>query len=175
MKTLSKYIPSFALALLAITFLSGCTSARGPKFALSGDATVKPPAGQALVFIYRTPNMVDAANSWIVGMNGQHLVTVPNGGYHNFTVAPGTLRFVSRFEDNPLNFGLATLFNKDREVLKLEAQPDTIHYLKLFVGGLEEIPAAKAVESLVKCKKILPEEPGTTLSNSSRYGNHPRR
>jgi len=170
MKTLTL---TFITALAAI--FVGCASPQGPKFALSGDATAKPPAGQALVFIYRTPNMVDSANSWIVGMNGQHLVTVPNGGYHNFSVAPGTLRFVSRFEDNLLNFGLATLFNKDREVLKLEAQPDTIHYLKLFAGGLEEIPATKATESLVKCKKILPEEPVTPPSNSRQSGSFPKR
>lgn len=156
-------LPSAALGL----FLIGCASPHGSKFALSGDAALTPPPGQALIFLMRTPNLVDSANSWIVGLNGKHLVTVPNGGYHLFTNAPGTLKFTSRFEDNLLNFGLATFLNKDREVLKFDAQPDTTYYLKLFVGQLTELPPDEGRVGLAKCKKILPEAPKAPAASNA--------
>ena len=147
--------------------LVGCASPKGPKYSESADSSATAPAGQSLVFLLRTPNFVDSANSWIVGLNGRHLVTVPNGGYHLFTNAPGTLKFTCRFKDNALNFGLATLLNKDREVLRMEAQSDTTHYLKLFLGKIEELPPDKGREAVAKCNKIIPKAPVAQAQNEA--------
>lgn len=153
------------LAAGLVLLFAGCASPGGPKFSASPDATATPPPGQSLVFILRPPAFVDSANDWVVGLNGQDLVTVPNGGYHLFTNAPGLLKFTSRYVVNPLNFGLLNLLNKDREVLRLEAQPDVIHYLKIFCGQMEELPPAKGKEGLVKCSKIVPAMPTNTTSD----------
>lgn len=168
MKTFPMFLPSLACAMLAVVLLNGCASSGGPKFSLSGDARVQPAEGQALVFIYRTPNFVDSANNWIVGINTQSFVTVPNGTYYFLPVEPGTHRFTSRFENSPLNFGLATLFNKDREVLKLDAQAGQTYYLKLFAGQLTEMPPEKAKDGLSKCRKIPVVTDGTVVKAANR-------
>ena len=145
--------------------LVGCASPRGPKYSESADSSATAPAGQSLVFLLRTPNIVDSANSWIVGLNGVPLVVVPNGGYHIFTNAPGTLRFATRVGNNILNVGLLTLFNKEREVLRMDVQPDTTCYLQLFCGQLTELPPDKGREALAKCRKIIPATPDTAPAN----------
>ena len=134
---MKKLILPFVAGLALL--LAGCAS--GPKFSESGDAAATPPPGQSLVFILRTPNFAGSVISWDVGLNGRHLVTVPNGGYHLFTNAPGTMRFT---------------VNQGSEILRLEARADTTHYLKFAFGQMEELPPAKGKEALSHCNRIQP-------------------
>ena len=139
MKNLSLPIAAGLAALF-----TGCAS--GPKFSESGDAALKPPPGQALVFLLRTPNFVDSATTYNLGLNGKPLTTMPNGGYHVFTHAPGTMRFS------------CAVFGEGPEIFRADAQADTIHYLKFAFSQIEELPPAKGHEAVARCRRITPEK-----------------
>lgn len=144
----------FLPLLAGLSLLAGCAS--GPKFAESGDAGLKPPPGQALVFLLRTPNFVDAATTYRMGVNGKPLIDLPNGGYHVFTNAPGLMKFS------------CAVFGEGREIFRTQAEADTIHYLKFFVSQIEELPPAKGQEAVARCRKILPPDPNASLVSDRR-------
>jgi hypothetical protein len=155
------------LLLILPLIIVGCATPKGPKFEQSGDAALTPPSDKALVFIIRTPTIVDSANSWYVGVNGEHLVTVPNGGYYSFTPVPGTLRFATSYRVNTLNFGLGNLFNKDREKLVLNVDAGKTYFLKLNCGEVSELPEDKGKASLLKCRRIPEEQAKVGRSKSA--------
>ncbi len=132
-----------SLAMITLLFV-GCAS--GPKFAASGDAALKPPTGQALVFLLRTPNFVDSATTYNLGLNGKPLITMPNGGYHVFTHDPGTMKFS------------CAVFGEGPEIFRTDAQADTIHYLKFAFSQIEELPPAKGQAAVARCRKISMEK-----------------
>jgi hypothetical protein len=144
-----RHITLASLAMFAL-MSAGCAS--GPTFSESGDAALKPPPGQALVFLLRTPNFVDSATTYNLGLNGKPLTTMPNGGYHVFTHTPGTMKFsCAVFGDGP-------------EIFRTDAQADTVHYLKFAFSQIEELPPAKGQEAVARCRRI---DPGNSVPHFS--------
>lgn len=148
--------------------LVGCASPGGPKFSESGDVAATPPPGQSLVFVLRTPTIVDCANKWVVGVNTQH-VTFPNGGYYVFTNAPGQLKLTCRLKGNFLTVSPLDLVFDDPKFkeyirLRLEVQADSVHYVKVFCGYFKELTPAKGKEGLARCERIVPEPPAASGS-----------
>ncbi|MBI3851464.1 MAG: hypothetical protein HY298_14490 [Verrucomicrobia bacterium] len=154
------------ILLLAALLLAGCATPPGSSLVESPDAAATPPSGQALIFIVRTPNFVDSATSWIIGVNGEYLVTLSNGRYYSFTNAPGTLSFSTRFANSALNVGLLTPFNKAHEILTLDTQADRTYYLKFFAGTLKQLPRQEGQMALAKCKMAVPDPARTGKTNN---------
>ena len=70
---------------MSLIVLSGCT-AQGPAFAPAS----QPTSDRSFIYIYRQTSFCAGAISYDVSINGKSLANIPNGGYTNFYIPPGS-------------------------------------------------------------------------------------
>ena len=70
---------------MSLIVLSGCT-AQGPAYTPAS----QPTSDRSLIYIYRQTSFCAGAISYDISINGKSLANIPNGGYTNFYIPPGS-------------------------------------------------------------------------------------
>jgi len=129
---MKKHLTQFALCCASIACLAmftGCSPAQSqPAF----KACSTPPAGKALVYIYRPKCFTGSANSWTVYHNSEPICGLYNGSYYSYIVNPEEVSYAVRNKLHAFNVGLLhlALGNPAAEIAKIKFEPNNTYYVK---------------------------------------------
>jgi hypothetical protein len=146
------------IASTVILLLHGCAS--GPRF----EGITAVPENKALLYIYREAQMLGAADSFEVFVNGKEIVRMTNGGYYVHTLEPGPVVISHRPGYSPVGLGVVPIammraFEPEKKVLiSFNAEPNGVYYVewKVEVSGpkMETRDSEAAINSLKDCKLL---------------------
>ena len=144
------------IASTVILLLHGCAS--GPRF----EGMTAVPENKALLYIYREAQMLGAADSFEVFVNGKEIVRMTNGGYYVHTLEPGPVVISHRPGYGPFNNALIAMTRarepEKKGLLSFNAEPNGVYYVewKVEVSGpkMETRDYEAAINTLKDCKLI---------------------
>jgi hypothetical protein len=146
------------IASTVILLLHGCASA--PRF----EGMTAVPENKALLYIYRESEMLGAANSFEVFVNGKEIVRMTNGGYYVHTLEPGPVVISHRPGYSRIGLGVAATalgraFEPEKKgLISFEAEPNGVYYVEwmMKVSGpkMETRDYEAAINSLKDCKLL---------------------
>ena len=144
------------IASTVILLLQGCAS--GPRF----EGMTAVPENKALLYIYRESQMLGAADSFEVFVNGKEIVRMTNGGYYVHTLEPGPVVISHRpgygaFGNAFVAMSRALELEK-KGLISFNAEPNGVYYVewKVEVSGpkMETRDYESAINSLKDCKLL---------------------
>lgn len=120
------------------------------------------PENKALLYIYRESQILGAADSFEVFVNGKEIVRMTNGGYYVHTLEPGPVVISHRPGYTPINAipaAIGRAFDPEKKgLISFNAEPNGVYYVewKVEVSGpkMETRDYEAAINTLKDCKLL---------------------
>jgi len=156
--TRKAFLASFPILIAStvILLLHGCAS--GPRF----EGMTAVPENKALLYIYREAQMLGAADSFEIFVNGKEIVKMTNGGYYVHTLEPGPV-VISHRPGYGLGGQVPTAifraFEPEKKgLISFNAEPNGVYYVewKVEVSGpkMATRDYEAAINTLKDCKLL---------------------
>jgi len=147
------------LALSAALLCAGC--ATGPSNTQTQAPRITVPAGKALVYLYRKPDMLLCMDTASIKANGQLIGYSKNGNYISHIASPGKIVLLANKGPGFTNFGLISVI-QNKSQIELNAEAGKTYYVRVFLepaglaGGftpkMEWVRNETGAAEISKCK-----------------------
>ena len=138
------------LALVFVPLLAACQTIDGPKFG----AVETPPAGQAIVYIYKPKTY--GKSIYLIFANGEPVTKLMRGGYYPYYASPGELEIVA---DKQARLGelLEVLDIEPNKKLTVLVRAGMRYYVKIagaLIVKLVQVDEQTALGELSECRRL---------------------
>ena len=152
-----------AALLLAAALFACVASCVAPGLSFAKDAAQPAPGGKATIYVYRDAKIYGAGNSLDLFANGRAITRITNGGYYDFTVAPGKvdLGVLTALRPIAILTAIADNVGGPRHLQTIQAEAGHTYYFRYEPGfGEKLVPVAKdeAVKAMAGMSRFEPAQ-----------------